>query len=461
MTLIEITNKLKHYAENQFSNPTVLVGSLYENMNTKELRYPVINLDSLSTTKRNNELVYNFSVFYADRLNENSGNLLDIQSQGTTSLQLFLHNILNSGIISLDDYYAIEIQTYKLKFTDVCAGAYMELSIHAMDDINYCDLPDVDTITITRNGEYDVALYEKANINVQPSGGTIEITQNGTYDVTDYTTAEVNLSIGDNGNYFYFQSRQNGSKLKFRTPSSTPIPLWSVSLEYSTDKVHWTEWDFSAITMDSGDTVYFRGNNPYGFNDAPASGRRWCFETQNGRFNIGGDIRSLIDKTMNVITLPTWCFTAFFYGANIVEADKKLLSGFSSLELGCFKSMFYGCKYLTQAPDLPWERIADQSFNQMLYGCSSLVTAPEIGVRNFQHYASPQMFKGCSSLTYIKYLATGDPTNTGCLSSWVEGVAANGTFVRDYNSTWPVGNDGIPTGWTVLVDNVPESVIQQ
>ena len=60
MTLIEIINKLKTYAEGQYNNPKVLVGSLYENLNTKELTYPCINIDNANAMKRENEIVYYF-----------------------------------------------------------------------------------------------------------------------------------------------------------------------------------------------------------------------------------------------------------------------------------------------------------------------------------------------------------------------------------------------------------------
>ena len=38
------------------------------------------------------------------------------------------------------------------------------------------------------------------------------------------------------------------------------------------------------------------------------------------------------------------------------------------------------------------------------------------------------------------------------MQNWVKSVAATGTFIKDENTTWPTGLNGIPTGWTVYND---------
>jgi hypothetical protein len=60
------------------------------------------------------------------------------------------------------------------------------------------------------------------------------------------------------------------------------------------------------------------------------------------------------------------------------------------------------------------------------------------------------MFKGCTSLNYIKCLAT-DISADDCTLSWVDGVAASGTFVKHQNADWDEkgSDDGIPSDWTV------------
>jgi len=59
------------------------------------------------------------------------------------------------------------------------------------------------------------------------------------------------------------------------------------------------------------------------------------------------------------------------------------------------------------------------------------------------------MFRNCSSLNYIKCLAT-NISATDCTSIWLEDVSSSGTFVKASSmSSWPTGENGIPSGWTV------------
>jgi len=61
-----------------------------------------------------------------------------------------------------------------------------------------------------------------------------------------------------------------------------------------------------------------------------------------------------------------------------------------------------------------------------------------------------RMLQGCTSLTSIKCLAT-NISASDCTSKWVDGVAASGTFTKAASmSSWVEGNNGIPSGWSVV-----------
>lgn len=145
-----------------------------------------------------------------------------------------------------------------------------------------------------------------------------------------------------------------------------------------------------------------------------------------------------------------------------------------------YRSMFEGCTSLVNGPKIKATRCdKGSSMHQMFKDCTSLTTAPEISLTSFygprtsnalgEMFAGctsltgvtllpttldtscyKSMFSGCTNLSYIKCLAT-TMTATDCTLGWVEGVPANGTFVKAASADWSskTGNDGIPAGWTV------------
>ena len=79
----------------------------------------------------------------------------------------------------------------------------------------------------------------------------------------------------------------------------------------------------------------------------------------------------------------------------------------------------------------------------------ALTKASELPATTLATGCYRSMFVYCSKLNYIKCLAT-DISATDCTSSWVNGVASSGTFVKaDSMESWSTGTSGIPSGWTV------------
>ena len=114
--------------------------------------------------------------------------------------------------------------------------------------------------------------------------------------------------------------------------------------------------------------------------------------------------------------------------------------------------MFANCTSLTTVPSdyLPATTLASGCYHSMFQDCTSLKTATELPATTLVDGCYQYMFYNCASLNYIKCLAT-DISATDCTNRWVDGVAANGTFAKSPDmSGWTTGENGIPTGWTVI-----------
>ena len=146
-------------------------------------------------------------------------------------------------------------------------------------------------------------------------------------------------------------------------------------------------------------------------------------------------------------TLANDCYRGMFNGCTSLTTAPELPA--TTLANDCYESMFQGCTSLTTAPELPATTLAEYCYDTMFYGCTSLTTAPELPATTLVNYCYNLMFYNCTSLKYIKAMFTTTPSPT-YTTSWVQGVAASGTFVKNSAAQWDVtGVEGVPSGWTV------------
>ena len=154
-------------------------------------------------------------------------------------------------------------------------------------------------------------------------------------------------------------------------------------------------------------------------------------------------------------TLSDYCYSCMFIGCTSLAIAPELPA--STLTKSCYNYMFTRCTSLTTAPVLSATTLANSCYRTMFSGCTSLTIAPELPASTLVNSCYENMFKGCSNLNSITCLATDGTSEYHCTADWVNGVAANGIFVKSASmSSWSSGNYGIPSGW-VVQDYVPPS----
>lgn len=210
---------------------------------------------------------------------------------------------------------------------------------------------------------------------------------------------------------------------------------------YSINEGEWIEksgafWE----EFNAGDTVRFKSI------DAPDG----LFDGFDGDFKAYGNILSMkYGDNFADIKNDSYKFT--FFGTNIVDASNLVLPA-TTLESGCYDSMFNNCRKLTSAPALPATTLAQGCYANMFENCTSLTTAPVLPATTLESSCYGYMFQGCEKINYVKCLAAVVPISATDLTiDWLDGVASTGTFVKAAGvEWWASGTSGIPSGWTVI-----------
>ena len=141
-----------------------------------------------------------------------------------------------------------------------------------------------------------------------------------------------------------------------------------------------------------------------------------------------------------------YCYYAMFSGCSSLTKAPTTLPDINTLQPGCYQGMFGGCSSLTKAPTLPAKYLADDCYLGMFSGCFSLTTAPELPSTTLADGCYDNMFKYCNKLNYIKCYAK---YNLKYLDSdWTEGVSPTGILVCEEDVA-PTLKSTVPDGWNI------------
>ena len=429
MNLKELNILLKDIALSRKSINEYNEGDVYQNLNNGEHKYANINFTINSTqVLSNNVIVVNCYLFYIDRLLEDSSNKLDIWTVGANTLNQILNAAKNNSG-EFFDFGNLTYTNFTEKFADLCAGVYANVDIQILGNISECDEE-----YVYRDGAWDKG-YASGFTDGYASGLTAGYEQ-GFEDGVESTY-----------DYLWMQALTDDAALGITLYNETSASTQNI--QYSYDKIHWVEWDFSELDVNSGDTIYLRGYNPEGTRRRDGSELRFV---TSGLFDCGGSIISLYDgcgksKSMDGTYMA---FLNLFSETNITNAP--YLSIYSP-GLYQYFNTFRDCKYLSKTPKI---EIGDLSssygvFRCTFLGCTSLVEATLCFKEITKgHDTCWSMFDSCSSLSsitsYIEFVSSGDERNQ--LDDWLNLVAEHGKFYNLGGYNFQAGKSGIPTGWT-------------
>ena len=234
-------------------------------------------------------------------------------------------------------------------------------------------------------------------------------------------------------------------------------------IQYSLNDGSWTSITANTsptgIAVSEGDVVRFKATNTSYAKDKSnyaTFGGDTASTGSTALFNIEGNVMSLVygDSFENQTGLTgTYNFCSLFKRTNCVSAENLILPA-TTLTNYCYRAMFSWCENLIVAPALPSTTLSQGCYWYMFEKCA-ITSAPDLPAETLVRECYGNMFTGCTSLNYIKCMATSGFSTSQCKQNWVNGVASNGTFVKDSSvtvTTWTRGASGIPTNWLVYDD---------
>lgn len=137
MTVNNIIRIIKEIARQVKTVRSAYDGDVYTIWNTGEIKYGSFVVGLTSAEKRDNLRVYHLVMYYADRLMQNGKNKNSIWDDAFNTLQTVINELIKNGNFDCEDY---TFNCFEQKFLDDLAGAWVELTLYAEDDLGECNM---------------------------------------------------------------------------------------------------------------------------------------------------------------------------------------------------------------------------------------------------------------------------------------------------------------------------------
>ena len=246
----------------------------------------------------------------------------------------------------------------------------------------------------------------------------------------------------------------------------------AITMQYSYDGVTWDAWDLTPLPFGGNTKVYVRGVNNARF-ATNNTNNTFTFST-DAYVYVSGIAEALLNGENEVLQYSiSYTFRCLFKGQTALREAHRLRFEAMTNSEACYDSMFEKCINLLSAPELPATKlgyasyggmfkyctslikvpsilpattITDWAYCYMFYNCKSLVNAPELPVETLTPNCYYKMFQNCTSLKSLKCHAKVKANNATL--NWMSGVKTSGTFYGHSEYGWGSGENEIPTTWT-------------
>ena len=196
--------------------------------------------------------------------------------------------------------------------------------------------------------------------------------------------------------------------LTFSSPSEFSVQVanhgWDGTMEYSTDAQTWSTWDGTSISSAqyaSTNVLYIRGSNNTRITGAQGS----PFVFDGSDISCSGNIEYLLDYSTTTAdrhpTMDSFCCYQMFYNCKNLISAPDLPS--TELTGSCYRWMFCGCG-IRKAPVLPAMILAGYCYDSMFANCTALVDPPELPATTLDVCCYNHMFIRCDKLAHAPAL---------------------------------------------------------
>lgn len=132
MTLKEVVSVIERVAGRYPSIRTIVENDIYKLNSIADVVYGVFGFIQGEHRERIDEraISYKFTFIYVDRLQENGGNVLDVQTEGIMALSEIVKGVRAEVEREGGDVGGeISYNTFNQRFTDVCAGVMCDVEV--------------------------------------------------------------------------------------------------------------------------------------------------------------------------------------------------------------------------------------------------------------------------------------------------------------------------------------------